>query len=274
MSNIIKKGRFTDAEDKFIRDNHEKMTDKEISEALGRNQKSVTNRRTKIGLQTKRNKPKLTTKHRESYLASLDDNERKKFFEKEIMSSARLRHIMGSLDTGEIDYYIEKYIDFMMDPTVETMTAMEKDALHQMLVAEIRINRHMKDERRDREMVEAKNLERPPISRAKEIRECQEVILKCQTSLNVERRQRLKNQSDQSITFTNLIKEMKDPGIRHRMGLEATMLKVIREKFYNSHLGTNIKSGKDKGFDISRNFRDGKTPENISDEFLPRVKDE
>lgn len=271
-------GRFTKSEDNFIKNNHHLMTDKAIADALNRNPKSVTNRRNKLKLNTKRNKTKLTKKHREAYVASLDDDDRRKFFEKEIRSSARFRSASRSLLDHEQAYYIEKYVDFMLDPTIETMTAMEKDALHQLLLTEVRINRYMAEEKEWKDMVDgwdykAHGKPPAPISRAKEIRECQEVILKCQQSLNVERKQRLKNQSDQSISFTNLIKEMKNPQIRYKMGAEATMLKIIAEHYYNTKLGKNIFSGHDRSFDVDRNFRDGKAPD-LPDDFLPPVEDE
>lgn len=269
-------GRFNKTENEFIRNNHETMTDKAIAEALNRDVKSVTNRRTKLGLGTKRNKPKLTKKHREAYVASLEEKDKRKFHEKEIISSARFRAIQDALSDWEQAYYIEKYVEFMLDPTIETMTAMEKDALHQLLISEMRIARHMAEEKKYNDTIanwDLKNGKPPvPISRAKEIRECQEVLMKCQSSLNVERKQRLKNQTDQSITFTNLIKEMKNPQTRHRMGIEAAMLKVIAEQFYNSRLDKNIRSGQNNKFDLAKNFRDGNTPE-LPDQFLPPVEE-
>ncbi len=274
MSNELITGRFTEAEETFIRNNHEKMTDKAIGEALNRSEKSVMNKRTNIGLSTRRNKPKLTKQHRESYIASLDDNDRKKFHEKEIIGSAMYRAIQGSLDAPEQDYYVEKYVGFMLDPTIETMTAMEKDALHQLLISELRIIRHMKEEKAYNKLIsnwQGQGKPPAPISRAKEIRECQEVILKCQASLNVERKQRLKNQTDQSISFTSMIKELKNPQTRYMFGIEATMLKVVAERTYNVSLGKNIFSGHGTKFDLSNNFRDGKTEE-LPESFLPAVR--
>lgn len=275
-NNGLNKGRFSEAEDSFIRKNYATMTDRAMAEALNRATKSITNRRTKLGLEMRRNKPKITPKHREAFVATLDSEDRKAFFEKEVRGSAQYRAISASLSPNEQNFYIEKYADFMMDPSIETMTAMEKDALHQLLLAEIRINRHMAEERQWLDMIAAwdfKNGKPPaPISRAKEIRECQEVILKCQQSLNVERKQRLKNQNDQSITFSNLIKEMKNPQNRFRMGSEATMLKVITEKFYNSRLNKNIFSGKNFKYDLSKNFRDGAEVD-LPDSFLPSVEE-
>lgn len=271
----FKTGRFGKKEDDFLMHNHNTMTDKKLAEALGRTVKSVTNRRDKLGLKTSRNKPKLTEKYREAYVASLDDKGRKAFFKKEVTTSEQYRSIFDALDEHEHKYYVEKYIDFMSDPTIETMTAMEKDALHQLILSELRIVRHFREEKAYNDKIKDWNPTngKPPhpISRAKEIRECQEVVIKMQASLMVERKQRLKDQSDQSMTFTNLIKEMKDPQNRNRLGIEAAMLKVIAEKTYNDKVDNkNIQSGRNQKFDLSRNFREGKIPE-LPDEFMPKV---
>lgn len=274
----FKTGRFSKKEDDFLMHNHNSMTDKQLAEALGRNVKSVTNRREKLGLKTSRNKPKLTEKYRESYVAGLDNTERKKFFEKEVKSSEQYRSIFDALDEHEHKYYVEKYVDFMSDSTIETMTAMEKDALHQLILSELRIVRHFREEKAYNDKIKdwdpAHGKPPTPISRAKEIRECQEVVIKMQASLMVERKQRLKDQSDQSITFTSLIKEMKDPRNRNRLGIEATMLKVIAEKTYNDKVKSkNIVSGRDKQYDLSKNFRGGIVPD-LPKDFLPKVKNE
>ena len=275
----IKKGRFTEAEDDFIKSNHGTMTDRELADALGRNQKAISNRRARLGLNTSRSKPKLTADHREAYVASLDSTERGEFFKTEVVKSALFKSVKIALTPEEQDYYIEKYVGFMSDPTIETMTAMEKDALHQLLLAEIRVARHMREEKEYNDRIKEWRPTNPdskppaPISRAKEIRECQEVILKCQHSLNVERVQRLKNQSDQSITFTNLIKEMKDPGLRMRLGQEAGMLKFIAERFYNNRQEKNFFSGHGRKYDESKNFRQGQPPPE-GQEFLPPVQKE
>lgn len=269
MSNV-KRGRFSETEEEFIKKNHDKMTDKDIAIALGRNTKSVTNKRRKMNLKNERSD---TTKKidlggtKDAYISTLDDSDRAKHFEQEVRRSARFKSLSTSLSIEEQNYYVEKYVEFMMDPTIETMTAMEKDTLHQMTIADIRIAKYQKDEYEDQ--IRAKNENRVGISRSREIRECQEVIKKCQESLNVERKQRLKNQSDQSITFTNLIRELKDPGVRLRTGREAAMLKFIAEQFYNDSLDKNILSGRDNKFKIEKNFK--VDPGELSSDFLPKV---
>jgi len=242
-----KTGRFSKEEDDFIRANYESMTDKAIAASLKRTRKSIINRRHKMGFvqETTKGKARITEKNRDAYMATLDEHDRSGVYEKEVRNSSRFKNIFLAYDHIELNYYVEKYVEFMMDPTIETMTAMEKDTLHQMIISEIRINRYSRQEKEDEK--QAKEDGRSPISRAREINECQQIIKKCQESLNVERKQRLKNQSDQSITFTNLIRELKDPSARLRTGREAAMLKFICEMYYNDNVGKSIISGKDHG---------------------------
>jgi hypothetical protein len=254
------------------------MSDKEIGQRLNRDETSINNRRRRLGLVNSRSKPRLSKKSREAYVAQLDDDERRKFFEKEIVKSSRYKSIQASFSDEEKKYYVEKYVEFMMDPTIETMTAMEKDTLHNMILAEVQIQRYLEEEKMHKDLVKklyasgkiSDPAKIPAFSRAREIKDCQEVIMKCQSSLMVERKQRLKDQSDQSVTFTNLIKELKDPRNRYRLGAEAAMLKVIAEKTYNARVGKNIVSGGGQSFDLSKNFRSGEVPE-LPDDFLPSV---
>lgn len=277
----LKRGRFSKTEDQYIQDNHEQMTDKQIGDALNRDETSISNRRKRLGLQNSRSKPRLTKKHRQAYVAQLDDEERKKFFEKEIVKSSRYKSIQNAFSQDEKKYYVEQYVEFMMDPTIETMTAMERETLHNMILAQVEVQRILEEEKMHKDMVKAlvqqgkiKNpAEIPVFSRYRDLKDAQEIIAKCQKSLMVERQQRLKDQSDQSVTFTNLIKELKDPRNRYRLGVEAAMLKVITEQTYNSRLGKNIFTGSGRSYDMSKNFRDGNVPE-LPDDFLPSVDDD
>jgi hypothetical protein len=271
MSDNTIKGRYTEKERTFIAENYMKMTDREIAAALNRDVKSVSNQRTKMNLASPKRKKRVTKGSREAYVSTMGDEERKKFFGKEVKASASYKALLNALESEHLEFYVEKYVDFMMDPTIETMTAAEKDSLHTMILAEIKINQYLAAEKKSKDTVAADQV---PISKGKEIREMQEVILKCQQNLGVERRMRLKNQSDQAITFSNLVKDLKNPAIRLRAGNEAIMLKFIGEGWFNEHLGTNIISGKDKKFDISRNFKPGRMPEKIDADFTPTLKDQ
>lgn len=271
-------GRYTKEEDTFIKNNYHHMTDAEIADSLNRSHNSIAKRRGRLGLTSRGGvvmpKKKTTVKqNREGFIASLDDDRKREYFIKEVTSSARYNIIVENFDQKYRNYYVEKWVDFMMDPSIETMTASEKDALHQLIMAEIRSAEYQEEQKKDIEV--AKKQKRAPISRAREIDSCTDIILKCQNSLMVERKQRLKNQSDQAVNFTSLIRELKAPTSRISAGQEAAMLKYIAEKYYNSNCGDNniILSGKDHKFDIASQFKDMKEPE-LTDEFLPNIESE
>jgi hypothetical protein len=272
MEDKLITGRFSKEEEEYVRTHCKTNTDKEIAKALNRTERAIVNVRTRLKLKKPRSKRKRkynTKANRESYIALLDETGKRQLFEKEIRNSARFGALEEILDEGEKDLYIEKYLDFMMDPSIETMTSMEKDSLHQKIMAEIRINRYLREEKDMRESGS------PQFSRARDIAQCEEIILKCQQSLGTERRQRLKNINDQAVTFVNLVKEMKNPGLRLQMGREAAMLRYMGQKFYNDHLGAgeNIVSGRDEKFDIDANFK-VEEPEGLTSNFLPRGVDE
>lgn len=260
---------FTEAEDKFIIENFRTMKDKDMGVTLGRSAASIACRRARLKLPGKNIKKAASKPETARFLASVDDTERKAFFEREVRNSASFKALHRSLEQDELEHYVEKYVSFMMDPTIETMTTMEKDALHQLLINEIRINRFLEEEKIDKAL--AQQQQRAPISRAREIRECQEVIMKAQRSLNVEREQRLKDQNDQALTFTNLIRDLKNPLTRQRVGVEAVVLKFIAEQTYNDNLGSHIISGKEEKFNTKSLFRKGQEPEQLRSDFLPTV---
>ncbi len=254
-------GKFTTKEEKFIRENFHQFTDEEMARSLNRNRLSITNKRIQMKLGTKKEaKIKDINKFRGSYIASLDESEKNDFYRKELHGSSTYKSVKDILNLKELDFYENKYIDFMTDPTIETMTAMEKDTWHEMVMAQIRIIRYMREEKDSNSGQK--------ISRSREIAECQKIVQDCQKSLNVERSQRLKNQSDTAINFTSIIRELKDPTIRRQIGYEAAMLKYIAEKYYNKHLGTNIISGKDDMYALSILFKDEVEPSGLSGEFI------
>jgi len=268
IRDTFKRGRSTKEEDAFITANINAMTNRQMADSLKRKTHFVANRikvlelRRESTISEKLSKPS-------SFLHTMNDKEKAKYFRTEVTLSATFRALKKSFTDAEQQYYIDKYANFMLDPSIETMTAMEKDALHELIVNQVRINRWMQEEKEDKELVVKQKLNRQSISRSREIKEAQELIAKYQKSLNVEREQRLKNQSDQSVTFNNIIRDLKSQKSRIQAGQEAAMLKYIAERSYNHALGTNIISGKDKTFDIGKLFHDGKAPD-LSADFIPK----
>jgi len=264
MADNIISGRFSKQEDDFIKKNYLTMTDEQIGVALKRTPKSIVNRRVKLSL-TDKQKNKFVTPaikdNRSSYLSSLSETEKSEFLKKELRASALYGQIKEVLDKKDLDFYEAKYVDFMSDPSIETVTSMEKDTLHEMTMAQLRIFRYMREEQDEHRFM------------AKEIKEMQDVVAHCQESLNVQRKQRLKNSNDQATNFSSIIKELKDPNVRREVGYEAAMLKFMAELYYNQHRRTatnpngNIISGKDEDFDLNILFKSGIAPSGLRSDF-------
>lgn len=197
---------------------------------------------------------------RAEFIATLPEKEKVTELKKDLKSSALFKEVKKTLTEDEKKLYEEQFIEFMMDPTIETMTASERDSLHHTIMLNIQIFRLREDE-----LLAKKQGKR--LSRVREIKECQDMILKYQENLNVSRKQRLKNQNDQAISFSSLIKELKDPSIRGSVGEEAAMLKWMAEKTYNDKLGQNILSGKNNPFDVSTVFKSGVVPSGLTSNF-------
>jgi len=247
----MNKGRFSQSEEAFIRQNYLSMSDREMGKVLNRDFNSIMQYRKRKNL-TKQN-VKIKDKNlksqikKASYLNSLSQEDKKKAILDELRATAGYRTVSKSLTDDEKRYYEEKYLEFMMDPTIETMTSSEKDLVHTMVIAEIRMFRFLEDEKNFRENNSNAN-------RSKEIQECMDTIHKCQKSLNVTREQRLKNRQDQSINFVNILKELQDANKRAEIGYEAAMLKYIAEEAYNNRLNKNILAGDDSEIDLGSNF--------------------
>jgi hypothetical protein len=250
-----KRGRFSTQEDEFIQSHYRLMTDRELAASLNRTKEAVFARRRVLQLTDKNAKQvQDPEKYRAAFINALPDDLKQKEILKELRSSPLYKSMSNGKVLGkqEIALYEDKWVGFLMDPSIETMTEMEKDALHNVIMAQIDEMRYRADDK---------------LKYSREIRDCREIILKFQETLNVQRKQRLKNQNDQAVNFTNLIKELKDPNIRRIAGEEAAMLKFIAEKFYNDKLGTNILSGKNNPYDQSIVFKDGVVPSGLKSNF-------
>jgi hypothetical protein len=261
-----KRSLFSKTEKEFIKKNYKNMTDEQLGKAIGRSTKAVSAFR--IGKKWLKGKGAVSkstyTPSRYSYLSTLDEDEKEQFFRNELRKSVLYRSIQTILDREHLNLYEQKYVEFMMDPTIETVTAMERDIWHEMTLAQIREINYLKKEK-DPWLDENGN-ERHT-SYAREIEKCQEIIRRCQESLNVERRQRLKNSTDQAINFTQVIKELRSAALRRKVGDRAAMLKYIAERHYNDHLGKNIISGAAKKYDLDDMFKGGKEPEGLDGDF-------
>lgn len=274
---MVKKGQWSDEEKNLLMANYLLLTDEEMSRKLGRTRTSVSKMRTRMKL-SKTDEPIPDTKgqHRGSYVSALDEGDKRKFLMKEMRRTAQYKSTKQILRSEELEFYEERYIEFMMDPTIETMTSAEKDTLHRKTLAEIRLHRFLEEEKRaidtfadyDNEDTEEREERRKYITnKSKEISDCNTVIKECEKSLNVTREQRLKNSNDQAVNFTTLIKDMQNPALRVEVGYEAAMFRWMARKDANEKSGEHILSGRDEQYDLGKEFKSGVEPEGVSNDF-------
>lgn len=259
------RGPFSREEERFLRDNYLHMTDDQMAASLHRTVKSVINKRMKLKLGKQQQDIQADPHLRATFISTLDESSRREMLRKELKASSHYKQIKSILTKTEIEFYEDKYLDFMCDPTIETMTAPERDTLHEMILAQVRHHRLMEQEKECGD--EEKGIDGGRLSR--DIQMCEDTIKKCRESLNVERRQRTKNQADTAVTFAGIIKELKQSAIRQEAGYEAAMLKFIAEKWYNDKLNKNVFSGNNNPFDLSIIFRGGEIPSGIASDFTP-----
>ncbi len=269
MNEDIIRGRFSKDEDQFVKDNYLLMSDEQIASHLHRTAKSITNARVRLGIMDKIKQgfiPPSAKENRSAYVATLTDKDRAEFIRKELRGTSFYKQAKKCLGKDELEFYEDKIVAFKMDPTIETMTVMEEDALHSMTIQQIRMHRYMVEERiPDKKTKQC-------FSKSKEIRECEETIQKYQESLNVQRKQRLKNINDQAANFTTIIRELKDPNKRREAGCEAAMLKFMTEKYYNDYSDQGnpertIFSGREELFNINKLFKGEAAPSGLSSQF-------
>jgi hypothetical protein len=267
----MKKGRFTEDEKALVKQNYLIMSDRQIADILDRDKSAIVNFRRRHGLE-KKGKASVAKnldagQAREDFIQALPEESKKIELLANIRASSALGSVKTSLSRSEVQFYEDRYLEFMLDPNIETMTATEKDALHRKTLAEIRMHRFLEDEKVFRDTGQ-------PNNRSREIAECQDAIYKCEKSLNVTREQRLKDGQDQSITFTNIIKELNNPITRQKIGYEAAMLKWMQEASFNEAMGDKISAGNDEVFDLEVNFVDPEDAKRFDSDFLRKEDDE
>ncbi len=277
---MAKRGKWSQDDKNFLSANYLLLTDQQIANRLDRTRASVTKTRERMKL-TKATEPKkdIEGQYRGSYISGLSQGDKESFLLAELKRTAQFKQTKAVLQKHEIEFYQERYMDFMMDPTIETMTSAEKDTLHRKTLAEVRLLRFMAEEKRALDSFNAIELNKKLTdqekeeqrkwiaNKSKEIGDCNSVIKECEKSLNVTREQRLKNSSDQAVNFTTLIKDLQNPTIRSEVGNEAAMFRWMTRKDYNEKIGKRIHSGKNDKYDTNLEFKSGVEPSGLSNDF-------
>ncbi|MCK5610131.1 hypothetical protein KAR91_50120 [Candidatus Pacearchaeota archaeon] len=281
---MAKKGTWSDEEKNLLITNYLLLTDEEMAKRLGRTRTSVSKMRTRMKLsKTDEPAPDIKGQHRGSYVSALSEGDKRTFLMAEMRRTAQYKQTKGILRTDEMEFYEERYIEFMMDPTIETMTSAEKDTLHRKTLTEIRLHRFLQEEKRaidefadfdgeDDDDNEREERRKYIANKSREIDSCNQVIKECEKSLNVTREQRLKNSNDQAVNFTTLIKDMQNPALRAEIGYEAAMFRWMARKDANEKTGEHILSGRDEQYSLGKEFKSGVEPEGVSNDFTGEEK--
>jgi len=261
----MKKGRFTDEEKVFVKQNYLMMSDAQMALILDRDKTAIVNFRRRQGLD-KQGKSAIAENFdqesaREQFVSALPEEDKKKELLNGLRATAQYRTIIQSLNKTEAQFYEDRFLDFMMDPTIETMTATEKDALHRKTICEIRVHRFLEEEKEYREQGQPQN-------KAREIKDLNDQIFQCEKSLNVTREQRLKDGQDQSINFTSIVKELQNPRLKQQIGYEAAMFKWMQRAAFNDEMGRTINAGDETKFDLSEDFVNPEDAEKFNSDFL------
>jgi len=268
---MAKKGKFSDDEKAYVKQNYLIMSDQQMADVLDRDKVAIINFRRRNALD-KQGKAAVAKgldadKAREELISAMPEEDKKKALLSGLRATSAFSSVKSSLEKSEVQFYEDRYVEFMMDPTIETMTATEKDALHRKTLAEIRMHRFLEDENVFRQTGQ-------PNNRSREIAECQDAIYKCEKSLNVTREQRLKDGQDQSINFTSIIKELNNPRVRQELGYEAAMFKWMQEISFNENLNKTIISGDDAEYDVRANFVNPDDADEFNSDFLGKKEKE
>ena len=272
---IIKFGKVSKEDEEFVKNHYKTMSDEEMATVIKRSRRSIIAIRNKFNLSKKHIRSKKTgssEKVRKSYIASLDDDSKRDFLLGELRKSSMYKALVAALEKDShkkhhIEFYEQKYIDFLMDPSVETITSPERDIWHEMTLAQIREFQYIRKEGDKRVVYKGGEKIEIDIDYSKEIAKCQEIVSKCHESLNVTRQQRLKNMNDSAITFAEVIRELRSPETRRRAGDNAALFKYMGERHYNDHLNKNIISGDNFKYDIGFNFKEGIEPGGLNGDF-------
>lgn len=249
----------TPKKEQFIRDNYLKMTDAAIGRRLKIPRDTIAKWRVRLGL-GKRGTPaqkhdkNITKPKRSVNLKRMSEEEKKEYYLRQVRSRPRYGLMKKGMTSEEMRFYEEKYVEYFSSPDIETITIQEEDDLHEMTMLQIRILRLQKEEQ------DSRATGGQLVDHSKAIKEATELIMKFKTSLDMERKQRLKRQEDSATNFTTLIREINQAHTRLMVGEEATMLKFRTEEAVNLLVENGLAHGIDK-IPLENNFIDGKLPE-------------
>ena len=236
---ILKKTRFEDYEIAYIRQHYKMMTDEEIGDELGRSGKAITRKRTEIGCSKGTGRPKKpllkgknqisnslvrsSNEIKKDIFSQLNREQKKKLFRQRFQNSERHDQLTRILNEDEINFYSERFLDYIM--TWDTILTTEEDTLHLAIIELIRGQRILRRQRDAQE--EAHGIALEVFDR--QYKECVETYNRLMNSLSGTRQQRLSKNSESSISIVTIVQALQDNENRERAGREAAIIQAAKE---------------------------------------------
>lgn len=230
---------YTEEELKFIENNWQSHTDKEIAKLLSRTEESVARQRKKFGWMKAAGRPSRETVHeaiknninegkREISFANMDKDERlgiyKENFDK---NHERAQLLKQELHEDEFEYYKHKYLSFI--DSVDSLQHSEEDALHHMIMADITISRMR---RRIKSMEANQSLEDAPLVYGlyEALDKAEKKFVEYQKILNTTRTQRLSKEKEHKETIATVVQMYRNKMAREELGRQAGLMEIYKDK--------------------------------------------
>ena len=213
----MSKGRWQPWEEQWLKQHWKKTTDKDIAEKLGRDEKSVARKRKSMGFikangrPTNNSKVEATLDEPTPYsLSKLNREERLKYYRASFKTHWRYKLIKKILLDDELEYYEHKYIEHI---DINDITLIEEDLLHNMIMCDIqiiRIQKQLRDAIQSFNDDDDDDKRPPPQYLYKDLNEAEQRLIKYQEKLNLTRQQRMKDNREEDITISTIVKELLD----------------------------------------------------------------
>lgn len=233
-----KKHHFKTWEDQVIKQKWQTMTDESIANEIGRTADAVARRRKALGFSKRNGRPGKQTRAKailsnptEYSLALLSKEDRISFYKSQFNKNHRYPFLIKILMDDEVPYYKHKYIEFM--DNVDSITLLEEEILHNMLMTEIHI---LRIQEQIKETVQAyrdnddEDKRPPPQHLYKDLNEAETRYARYHKDMNITREQRLKTNREEKITITSMVSALQEAQNKHKAGQAAGLMSYFSKK--------------------------------------------
>lgn len=220
------KSKFQAWEDEVIRGDWMHSTDAQLAEKLSRSEEAIYKRRKILGLRKPGGKPRLETRKdaifdnpTEYNLSRLSKEDRIKFYKTKFNKNLRFPWLERTLLPDELEYYQLKYIEII--ESLDTLTSIEEDLLHNMIMKEIQIIRmqeQIKTELQRYSDDESEDKRPPQQWLYKDLQEAEKQYVSYQEKLKLTREQRLKTDNEEKVNISTLVRSYLDSINREKAG--------------------------------------------------------